>query len=178
MGIKKFRTHYEEFELDLTPLLAIIMKLVPVLVISSSFLQLTQIDTELPQIVKQAIENQNQNPDKVAQIRLQVEDNKSINVSVTKAGTTETPSIAAENNSLNLNALNTQLVEIKKKNPEVFKIELAPNDALTYNEIVTILDGSRKSNSNEEFTFVDPKTGNEVKTDFLFPEVVFNNIFQ
>ena len=58
MGAKKFRTHYEDFELDLTPLLAIIMKLVPVLVISSSFLQLTQIETELPQVIKQQIENQ------------------------------------------------------------------------------------------------------------------------
>lgn len=178
MGIKKFRTHYEEFELDLTPLLAIIMKLVPVLVISSSFLQLTQIDTELPQIVKQAIEEQKQNPEKMARIVLAVDDNKGINVMVTKGADSTSAKIPADSGALNLNALNTKLVEIKKKNPEVFKIELAPSDSLSYNEIVTILDGSRKSNANDEFVFVDPKSGNEVKTDFLFPEVVFNNIFQ
>lgn len=177
MGAKKFRTHYEEFELDLTPLLAIIMKLVPVLVISSSFLQLTQIDTDLPQVVKQAIENQKQNQDKMAHIQIQVDDAKAMKVIVTKNNTSDTIAIASASGQLNLADLNTKLVEIKKKNPDVFKIDLAPNDSLTYNEIVTILDGSRKSNTNDEFTFVDPKTGSEVKTDFLFPEVVFNNIF-
>lgn len=178
MGAKKFRTHYEEFELDLTPLLAIIMKLVPVLVISSSFLQLTQIDTELPQVIKQQIENQNKNPEKMAHIRIQTDDTHSINVVVSKGDTLNTINVPAENGNLNLAMLNAKLVEIKKKNPEVFKIELAPSDSLTYNEIITILDGSRKSASNDEFTFIDPASGKEVKTDFLFPEVVFNNIFQ
>ncbi|OYZ16056.1 MAG: hypothetical protein B7Y39_16205 [Bdellovibrio sp. 28-41-41] len=178
MGIKRFRTHYEEFELDLTPLLAIIMKLVPVLVISSSFLQLTQIETDLPQVVKQQIENQKLNPEKMAQIKILVDDSKSLSVIVTKGDATDTSKIPANGASLNLAGLNAKLVEIKKKNPEVFKIELAPNDAMSYSEVVTILDGSRKSSTNDEFTFVDPKTGKEVKTDFLFPEVVFNNIFQ
>jgi biopolymer transport protein ExbD len=178
MGIKKFQTHYEEFELDLTPLLAIIMKLVPVLVISSSFLQLTQIDTELPQVVKQQIENQKKEPEKMAQIKMLVDDSKAINITVIKGTAVENMKIAANAGALNLAGLNAQLVEIKKKNPEVFKIELAPNDSLAYSEIVTILDSSRKSNTNDEFRFVDPATGNEVKTDFLFPEVVFNNIFQ
>lgn len=178
MGIKKFRTHYEEFELDLTPLLAIIMKLVPVLVISSSFLQLTQIETDLPQVVKQAIEDQNKNPDKLAKIKIIVDDSKTMNVVVTKDDATDTSSIPAKGDALNLEALNSKLVEIKKKNPSVFKIELAPSDSMSYSEIVTILDGSRKSNDSDEFIFVDPKTGKEVKTDFLFPEIVFNNIFQ
>lgn len=178
MGAKKFRTHYEDFELDLTPLLAIIMKLVPVLVISSSFLQLTQIDTELPQVIKQQIENQKQNPNKMAQIKIQTDDAKGMSVLVIKGDASDTFSVPADNGALNLNLLNAKLVEIKKKNPEVFKIELAPSDSLTYSEIVTILDGSRKSSAQDEFVFVDPVSGKEVKTDFLFPEVVFNNIFQ
>lgn len=178
MGTKKFRTHYEDFELDLTPLLAIIMKLVPVLVISSSFLQLTQIDTELPQIIKQQIDTQKQNPEKMAQIKIETADNKSMTVQVIKGAESNTFNVPAEKGNLNLEMLNAKLVEIKKQNPEVFKIELAPSDSLSYNEVVTILDGSRKSNAKDEFIFIDPKTGNQVKTDFLFPEVVFNNIFQ
>ncbi len=178
MGAKKFRTHYEDFELDLTPLLAIIMKLVPVLVISSSFLQLTQIETELPQVIKQQIENQKQDPDKMAQIKIQTDAKHGMSVLVAKGSDSDTFTVPADNGNLNLAMLNAKLVEIKKKNPEVFKIDLAPDDSLTYSEIVTILDGSRKSASHEEFVFIDPKTGKEVKTDFLFPEVVFNNIFQ
>lgn len=178
MGAKKFRTHYEDFELDLTPLLAIIMKLVPVLVISSSFLQLTQIDTELPQVVKQQIENQKQHPEKMAQIKIQTDEKRGMNVLVVKGDASNTINIPADNGNLNLHLLNSKLVEIKKQNPEVFKIELAPSDSLSYSEIVTILDGARKSETNDEFTFVDPQSGKEVKTDFLFPEVVFNNIFQ
>ncbi len=178
MGTKKFRTHYEDFELDLTPLLAIIMKLVPVLVISSSFLQLTQIDTELPQVIKQQIENQKQNPSTMAQIKILADDAKGMTLQITKGTESSIVAVPADNGALNLNMLNAKLVEIKKKNPEVFKIELAPNDSMTYNEIVTILDGSRKSSARDEFVFVDPISGKEVKTDFLFPEVVFNNIFQ
>lgn len=178
MGTKKFRTHYEEFELDLTPLLAIIMKLVPVLVISSSFLPLTQIDTELPQVIKQQIENQKQNPEKMVQIKILIDNSKAMNVITTKEDISNTISVPADNGNLNLDMLNTRLVEIKKKNPEVFKIELSPSDSLSYNEIVAVLDGSRKSFAQDEFRFIDPKSGKEVKTDFLFPEVVFNNIFQ
>src|SRR3989344_510295 len=47
--------HNSEFDLDLAPLLAVMVKLVPVLVVSSAFVQMMIIETELPQVVQEAI---------------------------------------------------------------------------------------------------------------------------
>lgn len=55
-----------------------------------------------------------------------------MSVVVTKGDATDTSNIPANGANLNLAGLNAKLVEIKKKNPEVFKIELAPNDAMSY----------------------------------------------
>ena len=43
-----------EFELDLAPLLAVMVKLVPVLLLSSAFVQVMMVETDLPQAVKEA----------------------------------------------------------------------------------------------------------------------------
>lgn len=40
--------HNSEFDLDLAPLLAVMVKLVPVLLVSSAFVQMMIIETDLP----------------------------------------------------------------------------------------------------------------------------------
>lgn len=177
MGAKKFRTHYEEFELDLTPLLAIIMKLVPVLIITSSFLQLTQIDTDLPQVVKEAIQNQDKNTDKPVHITLTMDGSKNINITVNDNGKEKNLTVQAKQKEIDFEQLNQKLVEAKKLYPHIFKLEFAPDENLSYSEIVKIMDEARKSRETMEFTFRDSKTGNDVKTDYMFPEVVFANVF-
>lgn len=177
MGAKKFRTHYEEFELDLTPLLAIIMKLVPVLIITSSFLQLTQIDTDLPQVVKEAIQNQDKNTDKPVHITLSMDSLKNINITVNDNGKEKNLTVQAKQKEIDFEQLNQKLVEAKKLYPHIFKLEFAPDENLSYSEIVKIMDEARKSRETMEFTFRDSKTGNDVKTDYMFPEVVFANVF-
>lgn len=177
MGAKKFRTHYEDFELDLTPLLAIIMKLVPVLIITSSFLQLTQIDTDLPQVVKEAIQNQDKNLDKPIHITLTMDTAKNMNILINDNGKEKNLSVAAKQKEIDFEQLNKQLVEAKKLYPHIFKLEFAPDENLSYSEIVKIMDEARKARESMEFSFKDSKTGNDVKTDYMFPEVVFANVF-
>lgn len=177
MGAKKYKTHYEDFELDLAPLLAIIMKLVPVLIITSSFLQLTQIDTDLPQVVKEAIQNQEKNTDRPIQIVVSLDKNKNIGIQITDSGKEQTISVAAKQNSIDFTLFNDKLVEVKKQYPHIFKIEFSPDENISYAEIVKIMDESRKARESLEFSFKDSKTGNDVKTDYMFPEVVFANVF-
>ncbi|MCB0369305.1 MAG: biopolymer transporter ExbD [Bdellovibrionales bacterium] len=177
MGVKKYKTHYDEFELDLTPLLAIIMKLVPVLIITSSFLQLTQIDTDLPQVVKEAIKNQDKEIEKPIHIMVALDAKNNINIAVNNAGNVQGISIPAKNSVIDFNLLNDKFVEIKKMYPHIFKIEFAPSESIAYSEIVKVMDEARKARENIEFSFKDTKTGNDVKTDYMFPEVVFANVF-
>lgn len=177
MGAKKYKTHYEEFELDLAPLLAIIMKLVPVLIITSSFLQLTQIETDLPQVVREAIQNQEKNLDKPIHINLNIDKDKNITIITNDNGKEKNFSVLAQQKQINFDLLNDKLVEVKKLFPQIFKLEIAPDETLSYAEIVKIMDEARKARENLEFTFKDNKTGNLVKTDYMFPEVVFSNVF-
>lgn len=173
MGARRYKTHYEDFELDLTPLLAIIMKLVPVLIITSSFLQLSQIETDLPQVVQDAIKNQDANPEKESKITLFVKNDKSINI---QFGDNQFL-IPKMDNQMNLEALNKKLVEIKKQNTKIFKIELAPDSEVQYSDVVQVMDETRKARDNQIFTFKDVKTGKDMTTDYMYPEVVFANIF-
>lgn len=176
MGAKKYKTHYEDFELDLAPLLAIIMKLVPVLIITSSFLQLTQIDTDLPQVVKEAIQNQEKNTEHPVQITIGLDKNKNISIFINNSGKEQTIAVSAKKNEIDFNTFNDKLVEVKKQFPHIFKIEFSPDENISYAEIVKIMDESRKARELLEFSFKDSKTGNDVKTDYMFPEVVFANV--
>lgn len=177
MAAKKYKTHYEDFELDLAPLLAIIMKLVPVLIITSSFLQLTQIDTDLPQVIKEAIQNQENNKDNPVHINVNLSKENNIDIQIINRDKVESYSVPAVNKELDFIKYNEKLIAIKKTYPEVFKLVLSPDESIPYSEIIKIMDESRKAKDNVEFTFLDTKTGHQIKTDYMFPEIIFGNIF-
>ena len=178
MGIKKIKTHYDEFELDLTPLLAIIMKLVPVLIITSSFLQLTQINTDLPQVIKEAIKNQDANKDKPFSLVVSIDKARNITISAKSDNKEDNYEIKSVNQQIDFKDFNDKLIAIKKINPQIFKLTLAPDESLAYDEIVKLMDEARKPRESKiEFLFKDSLTGKDVKTDYMFPEVVFGNIF-
>ncbi|RYZ79757.1 MAG: biopolymer transporter ExbD, partial [Proteobacteria bacterium] len=77
--------HNYEFDLDLAPLLAVMVKLVPVLLVSSGFVQMMTIETQLPQVVQQAIEQQDKNV-KATLITLEVKDKEGVRIVVMKDG--------------------------------------------------------------------------------------------
>jgi biopolymer transport protein ExbD len=82
---KIYRTlNPHEFELDLAPLLAVMVKLVPVLLISSAFIQVMMIETDLPQAVKEAIHKQEDKP--TANIMIRANTKEGIQVVVQKGG--------------------------------------------------------------------------------------------
>jgi biopolymer transport protein ExbD len=77
----------------------------------------------------------------------------------------------------NLPGVKEALIQIKKENPEVFKIEFSPAANVSYKEIVKLMDEVRKTNDNSiKFPVTDEKTGTTSQTDYMFPEVVFSNV--
>ena len=179
MSRRRFKTqinHNSEFELDLAPLLAVMVKLVPVLLVSSAFAQLMIIETELPQVVQQAIARE-EKKEKPTQINLTIDKSNGVHITTTKAGKESIKSIAMDKNDFNYGAIHLALIEVKKENPEVFKIELNPGASVSYKEIVKIMDEVRKTNDvNVVFPLKDEKTGLSTNTDYMFPEVVFSNV--
>ena len=169
--------HNSEFDLDLAPLLAVMVKLVPVLLISSAFVQMMVIETELPQVVSEAIQKQENQPNPTT-VALEV-DTKEVRIVTTVKGQEKVQTIPNKAGVIDYEAVNQRLVAVKKENPEVFKIELSPDGAVPYNDIVKIMDEARQARDSKiRFPVLDSKTGQNVETQYMFPEVVFVNMME
>ena len=174
--LKKVKTHLShEFELDLAPLLAVMVKLVPVLLISSAFVQIMVIETDLPQAVKQAIQENNEKPKATVQLEIK---KTGIRVTVAKEGQQKSDIIPMKTETeYDLMGLQKYLQKVKNENPEVFRIELAPESQVAYKDIVKIMDEARKSRDKDvRFPIFDKKENKQTSTEYMFPDVVFANM--
>lgn len=176
--LKKIRsTTPQEFELDLAPLLAVMVKLVPVLLLSSAFVQVMTVETDLPQAVKEAIqkEEKKENP---TVVHLKASAKDGLTVVVNKNGAEKTQQIPLKEGRFDFEQLHLTLRQVKSENPEVFRIELSPEESVTYQDIVKMTDEARRSRDKKIlFPVQDTKENKVVTTDFMFPDVVFTNIF-
>ncbi|MBX2989176.1 MAG: biopolymer transporter ExbD [Bdellovibrionaceae bacterium] len=165
-----------EFELDLAPLLAVIMKLVPVMLLSSAFVQLMVIETELPQVVKEAIQNNNDPNKNLAKVRLEIDNAAGFKIYVTEKGQEKESAVALKNGALDFPALHENLVALKKSHPDVFQIDLVPRAGVEYGDIVRTMDEARRPRDQQiTFPVFDAQQNKQVQTPFMFPEVVFAN---
>lgn len=177
---KPRQTMSHEFELDLAPLLAVMVKLVPVLLVSSAFMQVMIVETDLPQAVKEAIVQNNEKPK--ATIQLEINKKQGIKVIVAKDGGQKVDQIAMKSeNEYDLASLHKFLQQVKAENPEVFRIEFAPDANVPYKDIVKIMDEVRKSRDKEvRFPLTnknaDQKDRAPASTDYMFPDVIFANM--
>lgn len=171
--------HNHEFELDLAPLLAVMVKLVPVLLISSAFVQVMVIETDLPQAVKEAIETQDKDKN-LATIQLDVSRKEGIKVVIAKDGAQKVETIKLNaDGSFDLQGLQKELQKVKAENPKVFHIEVAPEGNVSYKELVKIMDEARKSRDKDvHFPVFDAQKGHDIETDYMFPDVVFSNMME
>lgn len=165
-----------EFELDLAPLLSVMVKLVPVLLLSSAFVQVMVIETELPQAVQQAI--QNTDLQKSVIVKMKVEADRSTVIEIAKNNQIEQVRVPASSGQINYSKVHENLVSIKNTNPQIFRLELEPDSKVSYNEIVKLMDEARiKRDKSKGFQIIDQSTGKSSETFYMFPDVVFSNIF-
>lgn len=166
-----------EFELDLAPLLAVMVKLVPVLLISSAFVQVGVIETDLPQIVKEQIEQQKENP--TAQVALQMKETGEVQIELERGGKVETFKVAAPaTGEFDYQGAAAALLNVKKQTPEVFTLKLNPSEKVPYAQIVRMMDSARRTpDKTQKFQLKDARTGATTETELMFPDVVFSNIF-
>src|SRR5436190_8631124 len=123
---RKFRMRQGEatFDLNLAPVLDIIVSIVPLLLLSVAFVQVKMIDTSVPQVVAEAAQRANDKSETT--VTLKVSKAKGFTFEVLKDGKktpTDVPNHGAE---WNLDALVNAAFAIKQKNPEVFRVDLAP----------------------------------------------------
>jgi biopolymer transport protein ExbD len=176
--MKKLKIHHtSDLELDLAALLAVIMKLVPVLLLSSAFMQLMVIETELPQAVTQAIQKQTQENKK--NLLLEIDDKRKVTATLDVAGAKSTFTVEGTKDLVDRPKVHSMLQQIKKQHPDIFKIDLAPSSKVSYKEIVNVMDEARRSRDEKvRFPVKDEKSGQDIQTDYMFPEIIFVNMME
>lgn len=175
MRQKKFRRPEgaSEFELDLAPLLAVMVKLVPVLLVSSAFVQFMIIETELPQVVQEAIQQDEKQPE--ARVSLEVDPKNGVRLVIRGAGGEKAREIPLKDGSYDYESVHRSLVDVKKTHPKVFRMDLIPQGDVSYGDLVRFMDEARRSRDAAVDFPVQDSSGRETRTPYMFPQVVFAN---
>lgn len=176
---KRFKLHIDrnaEFELDLAPLLAVMVKLVPVLLVSSAFVQMMIIETELPQVVQDAVKKQEADPN-AASISVAVTKDEGVKITLTEKGQAHVEVVGlGQDKQIDYPTLHAKFVALKKSHPAIFKIDMQPAADVAYKDIVKVMDEARKAREKDlRFPVKDEKSGKETTTEYMFPEIVFGN---
>ena len=159
-----------EIDLPLVPIMDAFVTLIAFLLMATSLLSVTLIDTPVP-ILSSAPDMSKEKP---LTLTLKITD---------ESITLESPfnlipsqTIARTANKYDFDKLHDALVVIKQKFPKDKKIIFMPNAQVKYDDIISLMDASRKLNKTDAAIFVqDDKGVNKAETD-LFSEVVFGNI--
>jgi biopolymer transport protein ExbD len=170
--------HNSEFELDLAPLLAVMVKLVPVLLVSSAFVQLMIVETELPQVVSEAIQREDKKETPTI-VTLEADGKDGVHIVVNEKGHETVADVPLKNGVFDYPAIHQKLIEVKKTHPEVFKLELSPAGTVSYGDIHKIMDEARRARDNKiTFPVFDAKQGKNVDTNYMFPDIIFTNMME
>ncbi|PWU13134.1 MAG: biopolymer transporter ExbD [Bdellovibrio sp.] len=171
----KVRHQPLEFELDLAPLLAVMVKLVPVLLISSAFVQVMTIDSDLPGSLQKAIEQSENN--QVA-IRIVTDPKNNLQVIVSSPQGEQSKAVPPTKDGLiDFDATHQALLETKKTYPQVFHLSIHPDGHLNYQDLVRVMDQARKAKvKGIEFPYTDQETHETKTTPWMFPEVMIEPV--
>jgi biopolymer transport protein ExbD len=162
------------FDLNLAPILDIIVSIVPMLLLSLAFVQVKMIDTPVPQAVADAIQHADEKND--VQVKLDVSSKAGFTFEVTSNGKTQKHAIPRRDEKWDYEALQKTAFELKNEFPQVFKVDLAPESDVNLNDLVIVMDKIRKDPNDRKIAFVDPKNGEKLQTSLMFPSIVFGNV--
>jgi biopolymer transport protein ExbD len=165
------------FELNLAPMLDIIVSIVPMLLLSVAFVHVTVIDTPVPQAVEKAIAAANEKNKETTQVTLSISKSDGFTYTVTDHGETKEHKVAMKGTDFDIAGLHHKTLELKKTYPSVFKLELHPDEGVELKDIVDIMDSIRTTQKDEpKVVFSDVESGKPIETNLLFPDVVFGNV--
>lgn len=173
----KTRSSDSTFEINLAPFLDIIVAVVPLLLLSVVFVEIKMIETPVPQVVQQMMEREQKDPDPEVTLNLRVAKSNGFIFEITQKGNTTSQNVPLKEGKLDFDGLRNRAVEIKARFPEIFRLGLAPQGDVAFNDLVQAMDMVRKqATPDRKLAFTDKVTGQKVETDLLFPNVTFSNV--
>lgn len=174
MRYGKTRSSDATFDLNLAPILDIIVSIIPLLLLSMAFIQVKLIEVPVPQVVADAMNRANKKAETT--VTLKVSQDRGFAFEVTKDGSTKRFNVPAKSGALDYAGLQAKAFEIKQSFPQVFNLDLAPDEDVPLNELVKVMDSVRKDPQARKLAFVDPENGQKMETDMMFPNVMFSNV--
>lgn len=170
----KTRSGDATFDLNLAPILDIIVSVVPMLLLSVVFIQVKMIDTPVPQVVAKAMKRADDQ--KTATVTLNVSKHSGFTFEVSKDHRVKKFHVPMKNNTWDYDGLQAMAFKVKTEFPQVFQLDLAPDSDVDLKDLVAVMDRVRKDKTDRKIAFVDPKDHQKVETNFLFPNVIFSNV--
>lgn len=173
MRTARTRASDSTFDLNLAPFLDVIVSVVSLLLLSATFLEVKMIDTTIPQVVENVIQNLNKTEN--VEVTLQISKANGFVFLVDDKGRKSETKVATKNGSLDFQGLHTAAMNVKTEHPTAFSLSLAPEQEVSMDEIVKALDQTRKFSQKKTVQVKDPVSGQLVTTDLMFPNVNFAN---
>ncbi|MCB9025103.1 MAG: biopolymer transporter ExbD [Bdellovibrionaceae bacterium] len=167
------------FELDLSPMLSLMVTLIPIMLLSTVFVRITLIETPLPQVVQNAIENDKNNKDREVNLVLNMTQEGFKFEVLIDGKLNKTTRIPKLNNQWDLNSLYVLAHELKMTHPQIFKMDIKPDSDIKYNDIVKVMDELRIIKKGDSKAVVtDSETTQKAETELMFPEINFANVVE
>lgn len=174
-----YKNEDETFDLDLAPVLSVVVALVPIFLATAVFIRIGVIETQLPQIINEAVQQERKDETPKTSVKVEVSNAQGFVVEVTSNGQVSKKTINLVNNDFDYAALHKELVEFKTANPMIFRLELRPTDDVPYNKIIKVMDSARKIQVGDpKLHVVDPKTNEKVESPYLFVDIFFGNVLE
>ncbi|MCB0411411.1 MAG: biopolymer transporter ExbD [Bdellovibrionales bacterium] len=169
----------ESFELDLSPMLALMVCLIPIMLLATVFVKINLIETPLPQVVQDAIQKDEQDKDKKVLISLKMDTEAGPVLDVSRNGKSlKAVKVPRKGMAWDLDSLQSELITLKQEHPDIFRLELRPSEQVPYDDIVKVMDEARQSREGKVKFDIIGADGKTVKSEVMFPNVVFSNVIE
>ena len=180
MRLRTIRQRVEDssYDLNLAPMLDMMVALVPFLLLSIAFVRLVVVETKIPQPVAKAIQEDRNDKDRQVNIKMKIDLKYGVNLLVQQKGKkTRTIKVPLDKGEFNVQAVHKELHSLKTKHPEVFRLQVMPSEKVAYRDIVALMDTARYATKDDAPLFIiDKETKEKVETKLMFPDVVFGNV--
>lgn len=161
----------QEVDLPLVPIMDAFVTLIAFLLLATSMLAVTLIDTPVPIVSSVPDDNKK---DKPLALTLEIaEDSLKLSSAFRKIQPQAFPKI---DKNYDLDKLHEALVAIRKQFPNEKSITFQPQAEIKYNDLIAIMDATRLFLKTDETLFVTGDDGISKPDPFLFQGVLFGNV--
>lgn len=166
---------------DLTPFLGLMTVLVPLLLLTASFVTLLSVGAKVPVLgeVREAIDKQTEkNKEEKVALHLAMSKGNIVLIQLKRGNKVVSNSRvpASIDQNLDIENIRKELIKIKKVHPDVFQARLNPTEQVKYENIVALMDIMRVAPTEVVFPVTDIDSGEVYQTNIMFDDITFGNI--